>query len=183
MQKHNVLTRLGGRWQELGLAQRAMRLTLVGLLVLPQAVAPATITVGGGCTLVDAITNANNDNQSGSTDCVAGSGADTITLGANVTLTSVDNTTPFGLRGLPVISTNVTIDGGFTIARSGATLFSIFAVSPTGMLSLVDTTVSGGYVEGGDRGGGIYNYGTTTLTNSTVSGNYSRRRRRRHLQR
>jgi hypothetical protein len=49
----------------------------------------ATITVNeteglmagdGSCTLREAIINANNDDQSGSTDCPAGSGADTITF-------------------------------------------------------------------------------------------------------
>ena len=54
----------------------------------------AAIAVGGGCTLVDAITNANNDDQSGSASCVAGSGADTITLSADVTLNAVDNLAP-----------------------------------------------------------------------------------------
>jgi hypothetical protein len=53
----------------------------------------ATINVGvaatadviannGQCSLREAIINANNDNQSGSTDCVAGSGADTIMVPA-----------------------------------------------------------------------------------------------------
>ena len=169
MRKHNVLTRLGGRRREPGSAQRAMRLTLVGLLVLPQSVAAAEIEVSGGCTLVDAITADNTNTATGS--CSAGSGADTITLTADVTLTVVDSST-HGDRGLPVISTDVTIDGGgFTIARDEMKpAFGIFAVSPSGTLSLDNTTVSGGDVP---FGGGIINFGTLTLTNSTVSGNYS----------
>ena len=179
MRKHNVLTRLGGRRREPGSAQRAMRLTLVGLLVLPQAVAPAVIPVAGGCTLVDAITAANTDSPKNA--CTAGSGADEIHLTANVTLTLAlgDNSTPYGFRGLPVISTDVTIKGyGFTIARDVTTpapVFGIFAVSTTGMLSLDNTTVSGGDAAVGsglrNDGGGILNYGTLTLTNSTVSDN------------
>ena len=135
MRHHNVLTRLGGRWQEPGPAQRALRLMLVALLVLPQAVAPAMITVVGTdstvavdtvCSLREAIDNANDDAQT-HVDCVAGSGADTVSLTANVTLTLVDNST-YDDRGLPVISTDVTIDGGFTIARDGgAPDFGIFA--------------------------------------------------------
>ena len=201
MRKHNVLTRLGGRCREPVPAQRAMRLMLVGLLVLPQSVAPAVITVTGTdstiaadgvCSLREAITAANTNTASGAMvgECPVGddllpSGGDTITLTANVTLTVVDNSygysyvgSYFGYvaRGLPVISTDVTIaGGGFTIERDVITPapdFGIFAVSPSGTLSLVDTTVSGG--SGGDTtfgGGGIANYGTTTLTNSTVSGN------------
>ena len=180
MRKHNVLTRLGGRPRKPGAAQRAMRLMAVGLLVLPQTVAPAVITVDGTdstiavdsvCSLREAIINANNNDQSGSTDCAAGAGPDTITLIADVTLTLVDNYSYDSDRGLPVISTDVTIGGGFTIDRDGgAPAFGIFAVSSSGTLSLVDTTVSGGSAR---RGGGInsYYYGTTTLTNSTVSGN------------
>ncbi|UXI66177.1 choice-of-anchor Q domain-containing protein [Tahibacter amnicola] len=40
------------------------------------------LTLNGQCSLREAITNANNDNQSGSADCVAGSGADTIEVPA-----------------------------------------------------------------------------------------------------
>ena len=178
MRKHNVLTRLGGRPRKPGAAQRAMRLMAVGLLVLPQTVAPAVITVDGTdstiavdsvCSLREAIINANNNDQSGSTDCAAGAGPDTITLIADVTLTLVDNYSYDSDRGLPVISTDVTIGGGFTIDRDGgAPAFGIFAVSSSGTLSLVDTTVSGGSAR---RGGGInsYYYGTTTLTNSIVA--------------
>ncbi|MEE8525997.1 MAG: right-handed parallel beta-helix repeat-containing protein [Thermoanaerobaculia bacterium] len=181
MRQHNVLTRLGGRWQEPGPAQRALRLMLVALLVLPQAVAPATITVVGTdstvamdsvCSLREAIDNANDDAPT-HVDCVAGSGADTVSLTADVTLTLVDDNL-FEDLGLPVISTDVTIDGGFTIARdSTAPAFGIFAVDSSGTLNLNDTTVSGGFSAGVDSSGGgiLVFYGTANLTNSTVSGN------------
>ena len=187
MRKHNVMTRLGGRRREPDAAQRAMRLMVVGLLVLPQSVVPAVIMVTGTdstvdandgvCSLREAINNANDNTVTSMIvgECVAGddatAGGDTITLTANVTLTVVDNSSYYG-RGLPVIFTDVTIGGGFTIARdtgAGTPIFGIFAVSPSGTLSLVDITVSGGNAR---FGGGIYNrFGTTTLTNSTVSGN------------
>lgn len=49
----------------------------------------ATITVDGAtCTLVDAIDAANSDTATGG--CPAGSGADTIELQTNVTLTTVN---------------------------------------------------------------------------------------------
>ena len=183
MRKYNFLSRLGGRPREPGAAQRAMRLTMVGLLVLPQAVAPAVITVTGTdstiavdgvCSLREAINNANAGGDTSGGDCVAGdAGADTVVLTATVTLTEVDNSSCCDARGLPVISTDVTIQGNsFTIARdSMAPEFGIFLVR-SGTLRLVDTTVSGG--DGGD-GAGIYNSGTTTLTNSTVSDNVSSR--------
>ena len=95
-----------------------MRLMLVGLLVLPQALAPAVITAT--CSLREAINNANSNSDTSGGDCVAGddlpSGGDTIALTTDVTLTSVDNS--FN-NGLPVITSDVTIaGGGYTIARA-----------------------------------------------------------------
>jgi parallel beta helix pectate lyase-like protein len=134
----------------------------------------ATIPVGGGCTLVDAITAANTDAATGG--CPAGSGADTIVLppGSTQTLTTVHNDT-YGPTGLPVISTVITIAGQeSTIARaSGAPAFRLLAVTSTGDLTLQETTVSGGASAGYPGGycGGVANYGgTLTITNSTISG-------------
>ena len=114
------LTRLPRRLRRA--LQRRWRRSLGGialLCALGQAPAlAATISVGGGCTLIDAITAANNDAPTGG--CAAGSGADTIALtpGSTHTLTDVNDFTYF--TGLPVISSEITIDGGFprsTIAR------------------------------------------------------------------
>jgi hypothetical protein len=127
----------------------------------------ATITVGGACTLVDAITAANTDAATGG--CPAGSRADTIVLppGSTQTLTTIHNDI-YGPTGLPVVSSVVTIAGqGSTIARdSRAPAFRLLAVNSTGDLTLQETTVSGG------DGGGVANFGgTLTITNSTISGN------------
>jgi len=62
-----------------------------------------TIADDGACTLREAITNADNDDQSGSTDCAPGSGADTITF-------SVSGTISLGST-LPEITSEMTIDG------------------------------------------------------------------------
>ncbi len=136
----------------------------------------AGIGVGGSCTLIDAITAANTDTAVGG--CAAGSGADTITLSGDVTLTSVNSTGAYGDNGLPLITSAITIEGnGATISRVGGSPdFRIFEVASTGDLTLNDTTISGGrsslvffYFSG--SGGGILNSGTLTLTNSTVSDN------------
>ncbi|MGQ0591408.1 MAG: hypothetical protein ACT4QB_01835 [Gammaproteobacteria bacterium] len=90
--------------------QRRWRRSLGGLALLcalGQAPAlAATINVGGDCTLVDAITAANNDAPAGA--CAAGSGADTITLpsGSTQTLSAVNNNTD-GPNGLPVITSAI----------------------------------------------------------------------------
>jgi CSLREA domain-containing protein len=88
-----------------------------------QPVAAATMTVtatddtianNGFCSLREAITNANNDNQSGSTDCLAGAGADTINLPANIyTITSE----------LPAIQSDISFvgnDASTTIIQAAA---------------------------------------------------------------
>ena len=74
------------------------------LCALGQAPAlAATISVGGSCTLVDAITAANSDAVTGG--CSAGSGADVLILPSESmqTLTAVNNNTN-GPTGLPVIT-------------------------------------------------------------------------------
>ncbi len=153
---------------------RKLQLTLAGAalalaLSRTPSVHAATITVDGtNCTLVEAITTANDGLlQPG---CVTGdgSGPDTIELQTDVVLTAVDNSA-YGDTGLPVISSTITINGNnYTIQRSGATPFRILAANVSGDLTLNDVTITGGY---GD-GGGIANYGgTVTINNSTISGN------------
>ncbi len=148
---------------------RSMGMTLAGAALafalalgqVPVARA-ASITVNGSCTLVDAITAANTDTVVGG--CAAGSGADTISLSGNVTLTSA----------LPQLNSVITIAGnGFTIARdAGAPDFTVVSVASSGNLTLNNTTISGGRNVNLFVGvGGIFNNGTLTLNNSTVSGN------------
>ena len=74
------------------------------------------------------------------------------------------------------MSTPIIIEGnGSTITRdSGAPAFPILTIDGTGNLTLNETTVSGGVAAAflGTFGGGVFNnVCTTTLTNSTVSGN------------
>ncbi len=155
--------------------RRRWRRSLGGLALLcalGQAPAlAATINVGGACTLVDAITAANNDAPTGG--CAAGSGADTLVLpaGSTHTLTAVNNST-YGPTGLPLVTSGITIAGnGSPITRDpGAPQFRILAVAANGNLTLQETTVSGG-APGAGGGGAVYNDGSVTLADSTVSGN------------
>jgi hypothetical protein len=131
----------------------------------------ATIGVGGGCTLVDAITAANTDTVTGG--CSAGSGADILILPRSTqTLTAVNNNTN-GPTGLPVIISELTIEGnGSTITRDSALEFRILAVGATGNLTLQNTRVSGGAAtEGRGEGGGIDNAGILALRNVEVERN------------
>jgi hypothetical protein len=137
---------------------------------------PAVNTLDTKCSLIEAIINAENDDQSGSTQCAAGSGDDTIVLAKvkkkalNITLTSSYYGSYYG-DGLPAITTPITIMGnGGKIARSGgASPFRIVTVTSTGSLTLQTLTLSGGYAY--DNGGAINNLGTLVIDKATVSGN------------
>ena len=138
----------------------------------------------GLCSLREAIANANADDQSGSAECAAGSGADTIVLPARATFTLADAARVGGANGLPDIVSTITIQGnGSTITRDrGLTCnlndnrtseeFRIFFVDSGDDLTLEDLTVSNGCADGSlSRGGGIYTRGTLTVRRSTLSGN------------
>jgi hypothetical protein len=168
--------------------QRKCKQSLAGialLLALGQGPAlAATINVNGTtCTLVNAITAANNNTATGG--CTAGLGADTIVLPANSTqtLTTVNNTFAVA-TGLPVIRSDIIIAGNnSTITRAAsAPEFRILAVGDPGNLTLRRTTITGGSVTDvvgvafSGSGGGILHVGsntTLTLTTSTISGNFA----------
>jgi hypothetical protein len=108
-----------------------------------------TINVGKTCTLVRAITAANNDTPVKRGNCRKGSGADTLVLpsGSPPPVAAVNNTI-YRDAGLPVIRDVITINGnGSTIRRRGGDAsdnFRIFVVGETGNLTLQRTTISDG---------------------------------------
>ncbi|MBP0018143.1 MAG: DUF4347 domain-containing protein [Cyanobacteria bacterium SBLK] len=132
-------------------------------------------TTGG---LVWAINQANSNTED-----------DTITLTASTfTLTAADTTgainDAFGLTGLPVITSNITIEGnGSTIERSASAsenfrLFFIDASSSTAIVTLNNLTLQNGSVTDtntqsvGDDGGALVNNGgTVTINDSTITNN------------
>lgn len=165
-------TNLHGKLRTIG-----QTLSALGLLLAAGQARAATINVGTTCSLGDAIEAANSDATVGG--CSAGSGADTIVLSANSTivLTSADNTWEGG-TGLPVVTSEITIDGnGSTIMRdASAPDFRILGVYG-GDLTLNETTVSGGSALGGvfvGEGGGIYSYyGAVEVNDCVITGNYA----------
>lgn len=179
----------------------------MGLMALCASPASAsTITVNSltdtvadnddDCTLREAITNANADNQSGSEDCVAGDGADIITFSVTGTITVVLT------NDLPTITGDLTIDGpgaaSLTLRQHDFAQPDTEGVLEVGgvTLNVRDITIANGVAGvpagfgGGIRnsgtlnvvnsaladssagfGGGIYNAGTLNVTGSTFSGN------------
>ncbi|WP_374687224.1 choice-of-anchor Q domain-containing protein [Promineifilum sp.] len=137
----------------------------------------------GKCSLIEAIINARTT-RAGQLrpDCAAGnlSGPDTVSLPANgqFVLTAVHNE-QFGLTGLPVITSAVTINGnGATIRRdvSGPD-FRILAVDAIGDLTLRNATISNGYLpeerQSDPGGAGILNNGRLAVIDSTLQGNWA----------
>ncbi|MHB8645608.1 MAG: choice-of-anchor Q domain-containing protein [Thermomicrobiales bacterium] len=113
-------------------------------------------------------------------------GSTTIILGVNATytLTIVDDPTVGSPTGLPAIVTgeNLTIIGnGATVTRSaanGTPAFRLLHVAPCGTLALTNLTLSNGLIANDIAtvpvrafGGAIFNEGTLTIANATVSNN------------
>ena len=97
--------------------------------------------------LEDCITKANTN----------GAGLDTITLGADINLTSL----------LPQITSTIVVEGaGYAI--DGGSSVQIFNVGASGNLTVNQATLQNGSA---DNGGGILTAGTVTVSNSTFSGN------------
>lgn len=121
---------------------------------------------GGGPALVAAVASVN----------ASGGGSVNLVSGCTYSLVSANNPAAGG-NGLPVITTNVAINGkGATIAGNSSH-FRIVMVDGTsgGALTLNGVTITGGKVTGmmvAGAGGGILNFsGSLTLNNAVVTGN------------
>ena len=131
-------------------------LTVIFLPSPAQTVNAASITVNSTCILSDAITAANTDTATGG--CIAGNGADTITLTADITLSAT----------LPDITSTITIEGADHFV-SGNNTYRIFEVEETGSLTVNQLQLKNG--SGLASGGAIYNVGTVVVTNSRFDSN------------
>ena len=130
----------------------------------------AGVNNGDGCSLVEAIVNANN-NAAIFSECTAGSGADTIVLAGN----TYSYDTAFGATyggtqsALPFITSDITIEGnGATIQRTNGNM-RILDIGQAGNLTLNSSVITGGNSD--SRGGGILNSATLTINDSTISNN------------
>ena len=145
-------------------------LRLSGFRTSLAAAIPDQLTVGGRCTLADAITAANEDRAVGG--CSAGNGADTILLSADVTLSAA----------LPIIYSEITIEGG-GYAISGDDRFRILDVTASGDVTIKNLTLRNGSVNGfspicdGEKrdsvawGGAICNLGKLRIIDSEFTKN------------
>ncbi|WP_331721170.1 hypothetical protein [Streptomyces sp. NBC_00454] len=150
------------------------------LVAVPAPAAHAVAPVQVRCAVPDLVAAINAANSS--------PGPDTLQLARECTykLTAPDPANPG--NGLPVITSEITIDGrGATIRRDEhghkVPKFRILLVGPTGNLTLTHTTISGGFATdcpafpdppGVACGGGISNTGTMSVTRSKIIGNTSK---------
>ena len=141
----------------------------------------ATITVNtfddelngdGDCSLREAIQAANTDTPVDA--CTPGSGADTITLPAGTyTLSIAGAGEDANATGDLDITDDLTIIGAnarLTII-DGNGLDRVFEVFDGTTVHISDLTITGGSGDRDSFGGGIFNSGTLTLTNVSVSDN------------
>ena len=178
------------------------------VLASPTQAATFTVTTAadeqntnGQCSLREAMINSNQNDQSGSTDCAAGVGEDTINfnLGSTATITLgsplpvINGFHPAGLI-IDGGSADITISGDnkyrvFEVAFDPATLSNLTVANGAnatfeeggggiynrgGTLTVSNSTISGNSTANFADGGGILNSGTVTVSNSTISGNSSR---------
>jgi hypothetical protein len=116
---------------------------------------------GGGAALAAAIKSVNS----------SGGGSVNLASGCTYQLTTADNSGGTGSNALPIVISQITVNGkNATIAGNGSD-FRIFEVDgPNGNLTLNGVTITRGMSDFG--GGGILNNeGTLTLNSSVVTGN------------
>ncbi|MFQ5614192.1 MAG: choice-of-anchor Q domain-containing protein, partial [Anaerolineae bacterium] len=153
-----------------GLTPGAHALTLIGVDSTADTVADDE-----ACTLREAIINANNDDQSGSTDCPAGSGADTILLPAGTYALSISGA---GENGAASGDLDITDDLTIVGAGAASTIIDANGLDRVIDLPLAATVaISGVTLSNGaaNFGGGLSlgSGGVVTLVNSVVSDNAS----------
>lgn len=134
--------------------------------ILVNTAADETVT-NGACSLREAIANANADAAT-HPDCAAGAGIDSIGFAGNYTITlagsSLSINSALAINGNGAASTIIQAN-----ASPDTATYRVFTTSAIATLS--GLTVRHGRCSGSCNGGGIFNSGTLTITNSTLSGN------------
>jgi parallel beta-helix repeat protein len=160
-----------------GLVSQSIKPSLIAMAVA-QAIASAptlaaTINLGAGCTLTDAIISANTDTATG--NCTEGSGDDEInfeTGGTDIYLNRYAGTP----NGLPIITSTITVNGdGGSIIRAAANVDKFRLMEVTGAsttLTLNSLSLRGAYSYPGAfpqfHGGAIYLHDSASLIGNSI---------------
>jgi hypothetical protein len=158
-----------------GAAQTAQAATYTVDTTADDAALSDCTAAANDCSLRGAIARANGTIDNDTIEFALPAGVNTITL-MGVALT-INNAGAFITGGELTIQnagaltiTNST--GASNLLISGNNATRVFFVNPGANLTLnAVSVIRGGYATGSDGGGGIQNKGTTTITNSAVSGN------------
>jgi nitrous oxidase accessory protein NosD len=152
-------------FRRLGIVAAAAVLVTGATLVAPlgASAAPPNTVDCSTTSLQTAIKNA----SPGSTLAVSGTCSGTFTIDKNLTLTGLRSAALDGERG----GTTVTVASGATVTLTTLTVTggSMSGIRNQGVLTLNNVIVSGN--SSPDDGGGLYNNGTITLLDSTLSRN------------
>ena len=127
--------------------------------------APMNSVITVSCNVVDLINAINTANTSPDADTLE------LPTGCNYHLTSVDNVEQYGNNGLPVITSDITINAhGAAIWQEyrSPVLIRTFDVKKGGTLRLNDITISGSATT---VGGAIHNLGTLIINNGNFTKN------------
>jgi hypothetical protein len=145
--------------------RKVPRRARLGLEALEERAVPATFTVLNGLddgdgSLRAAIAAANDETSN--------PGHDDINFDSGVTAVSLTT-------GQLTISSDVSITGpgANLLSISGGGLSRVFAIDPGASAELSGLTISGGNAGTTGNGGGLSNFGNTTLENCTLSGNFA----------
>jgi CSLREA domain-containing protein len=136
-----------------------------------------TIATDGQCALREAIIAANTD--SAFNDCVAGSGADTVSFDGSLPVPTVFNLTLSGINEDLSMSGDLDIVGNLTITGTGPNAIIIdgngvdrvLDIRPGANVTISGVTVRNGNPVGSVEGGGIRVLASLTMSNSVVTGN------------
>lgn len=104
------------------------------------------INSNGLCSINEAIINSNNNNQSGSVDCISGNGTDTILINNDIVFTTFYQNGFNDTSGTPFITDSLIVNGqGHTLSRNSTSLFRFFHVTTSPIsLSLKSINMIGG---------------------------------------
>lgn len=129
----------------------------------------------GRCSIIEAITNANGDNVSGSADCAAGSGTDLIVLPASSLFLFSNSVGDLnGPIALPGILTPIEIEGNGATLRREESAADFRLIYNQSTLTIRNTALENGRaVQGFAGGGGILNLGTLELVDSSISNSFA----------
>ncbi len=144
---------------------------VVGLAIGGEVPASATPTTVVNCNTGGNLQNAINAAAPGSTLIVHGTCTGNFAISQNLTLQGSGTLSGTGYAGEPVLAiTSGTVSLDNLTIKNGDNTSGYFGggIFNDGALTLTNSTISGNTAY---FGGGIFNDGTVTLTNSTVSGN------------